>query len=252
MSLVYHRRSRKERSDHTQSFVLCNVDEETKDVGTKEVILESHRGALIHWSGSLRPGAYVVIPFSTSFWKTSKTRKDEKTRCFTLVIHSSAQFDGVLLNEPPTLLSDCLIAATIKFCDKSNKVFFGILGISFTFLFFFLCFVSKDHCSVLYVTSHRFDAKMIVIENQLTNHYLTFNMAIIEAENVRHSRQNFRTLDCIPPRHRQLICILEWTQQRGRMAHVSYVTSQRISGGWHHAQPPIAIDKDDLHSPRPF
>ncbi|CAF1201379.1 unnamed protein product [Rotaria sp. Silwood1] len=230
VSLVYHRHSRKNNNQHTQSFVLCDVDEKTSNVGTKQVIFESRRGTLTYWSGSLRPGAYVIIPFSVSFWKTSNDRKDERTTNYTLVIHSNIRLDGVLLNEPPTLLTDCLIAATIKYCDQPKKT----------------------HSSVLYTTPRRFDASLIVVENQLINHYLTFNMTITEGGSICHSRHTFRTSDCVPPRHRQLICTLEWVHQRDEVAYMSYVTSQQVTEGWHHAIPAIAIDQGDLHSPRPF
>ena len=118
VSLVYHRQRRKADKEHAQSFVLCDIEEERSEVGTKEVILSSRRGTFNHWSGSLRPGVYAVIPFSTRFWG----RQDRAIRDYTLVIHSSIQLHGVWVNEPATLLTDCLIAATIKYCTKPKRV----------------------------------------------------------------------------------------------------------------------------------
>ncbi|CAF3477566.1 unnamed protein product [Rotaria socialis] len=230
VSLIYHRHHRKGNSQHTQSFVLCNVEEETSDVGTKEVILESHRGTLTYWNGSLRPGAYVIIPFSVSLWKTRNSKKDERTRNYTLVIHSSIPVDGGFLHEPPTFLADCLIAATLKYCNKP--------------------LISNS--SVVYTTPRRFAANLIVVENQCMYEYLTFNMIMTNADNIYHSRHTNGTIDCVPPRHRQLICILEWGHLRGEVAHMSYATSQRISRTWHNASPTVAISQADLHSPRPF
>ncbi|CAF3496835.1 unnamed protein product [Rotaria sp. Silwood1] len=77
-------------------------------------------------------------------------------------------------------------------------------------------------------------------------------MTITEGGSICHSRHTFRTSDCVPPRHRQLICTLEWVHQRDEVAYMSYVTSQQVTEGWHHAIPAIAIDQGDLHSPRPF
>lgn len=122
VSVVYHRQGRKQNSRHTQSFVICDVEEATREYGTKEVILESRRGAFTYWNGSLRPGAYVIIPFSTSFWRENNKRKEERSASYTLVIHSSIHISGVLIKEPPTLLADCLIAATVKFCEKRKEV----------------------------------------------------------------------------------------------------------------------------------
>ena len=133
VSLAYHRQRRKADKDHAQSFVLCNVEEERSEVGTKEVILGSRRGTFNHWSGSLRPGVYAVIPFSTRFWGA----RERKTRDYTLVVHSSIQLHGVWVNEPATLLADCLIAATIKYCTKPKRVrLFMFLSYSETLLVF--------------------------------------------------------------------------------------------------------------------
>lgn len=111
ISLLYHRENRRVHSVHTQSFVLCNVDQVgRKEVGTTVAILCTDRGAFTHWIGSLRPGFYVLIPFSTSFWSENTRRP----RDYTLVIHAKRSIDLQMIQEPPTLLSDCLIAAVMK------------------------------------------------------------------------------------------------------------------------------------------
>ncbi|CAF3546833.1 unnamed protein product [Rotaria sp. Silwood1] len=133
VSLIYHRRVRKEKSRHTQSFVICNIEEDRSDVGTKEVIFLSRRGTFTYWTGTLPPGAYVIIPFSVSLWKTNNIRNNERTRSCTLAIHSSIRLDGALLEEPSTLLADCIIAAVIKYCDKPKYV------CSIIFFLFYLC-----------------------------------------------------------------------------------------------------------------
>ena len=111
MSLLYHRENRRIRNFHTQSFVLCNVEQgPLKDVGTCQAILCTNRGAFTHWIGSLRAGFYVLIPFSTSFWKeNNRSIKD-----YTLVIDSKVQINVQVTPEPATLLADCLIAAVLK------------------------------------------------------------------------------------------------------------------------------------------
>jgi hypothetical protein len=118
ISLLYHRQNRTTHSFHTQAFVLCDADDLTPgEIGKRESILVGKRGGFIHWSGSLRAGYYVLIPFSTSFW-----RKDEKHRDFTVVIHSSVHLDLTTKKKPATFLADCLISATIKMCDKKKQV----------------------------------------------------------------------------------------------------------------------------------
>ena len=128
ISLLYHRRIRNVHNYHTQSFVLCDIEQESRNVGTHEIILQSRRGGFIQWAGSLRTGIYVLIPFSTSFWLHDGSEEENITRDFTLVIHSSHELNGTLIKESPTLLADCLIAATLKYCKKAEKVCRKILS----------------------------------------------------------------------------------------------------------------------------
>jgi hypothetical protein len=119
ISLLYHRQNRRIRNYHTQSFVLCNVEQgPSKDVGTYQAILCTNRGAFTHWIGSLTPGFYVLIPFSTSFWNEDNVPIND----YTLVIHSKVQINVQVTHEPATLLSDCLIAAILKNNIQSKKV----------------------------------------------------------------------------------------------------------------------------------
>lgn len=119
ISLLYHRHDRRIRHYHTQSFVICNVDADvSKDVGTRQAILCTSRGAFTHWIGSLTPGFYVVIPFSTSFWNEENAPMND----YTLVIHSKVQINVQVTLEPPTLLADCLIATVLKNHNYPHRV----------------------------------------------------------------------------------------------------------------------------------
>lgn len=119
ISLIYHRENRRIRNIHTQSFILCNVEQGLeKEVGTTHAIVASSRGGYTQWIGSLTPGVYVIIPFSISFWKENSRPPQD----YTLVIHSKVQIDVQMIKEPPTLLADCLIAAALKENLVQNKV----------------------------------------------------------------------------------------------------------------------------------
>ncbi len=117
--MLYHRHKRTTRCFHTQAFVLCDVDElaSTDGVGKRESILICKRGGFTYWSGSLRAGYYVLIPFSTSFW-----RHDENHRDFTVVIHSTVHLDLTTKKKPATFLADCLISAAMKICKNKKQV----------------------------------------------------------------------------------------------------------------------------------
>lgn len=91
--------------------MLCNVEQgASKEVGTFQATLSTGRGGFTHWIGSLRPGYYVLIPFSASFWNENS----DQIRDYTLVIHSKVQLNVQVTNEPPTLLADCLIATIMR------------------------------------------------------------------------------------------------------------------------------------------
>lgn len=126
ISIIYHRHDRKTVNYHTQSFVLCDIDESTGAtiVGQRQNILEGKRSGFLYWSGLLEAGSYVLIPFSISFWF-----EDNKTRDFTVVIHSTEQFGLNVDHKPATFLADCLISAIVNNKDRANEVY----------TFFFYC-----------------------------------------------------------------------------------------------------------------
>ncbi len=71
------------------------------------------------------------------------------------------------------------------------------------------------------------------------------------AKNVRHSRHShlpYKTHDCIPPQHRQIIFITEWADKSGQSAELSYNYTHGHDN--HNSDPKPWIDHGDLHSPR--
>jgi len=118
--LIYHRKNCRLPSYHTQSFILCNIkDRQLENIDIDVITLETRRGAFTHWTGLLKTGFYTLIPFSTSFWdeKNPKFERD-----YTLVIHSKIQINGQIINEPATLLADCLITYGLKNYSKISEV----------------------------------------------------------------------------------------------------------------------------------
>ncbi|CAF3878990.1 unnamed protein product [Rotaria sp. Silwood2] len=229
ISLIYHRHDRKTHSSHTQSFVLCDADEltSTGTVGKRETILICKRGGFTYWTGSLQAGYYVLIPFSISFWQHNKQNRD-----FTLVIHSSVQLDLTMKYKPATFLADCLISAVIKNSKKKQ---------------------GKD--AVFYTTSGKLGMKIFIVENVSIKNYLSLDIDVQLAKNVRHSRLiKFpnSTHDCIPPRHRQVICITEWIDKHGESACLDYKYSHQHENQATDPRPPINISQYDMHSPRGF
>ncbi|CAF1433712.1 unnamed protein product, partial [Didymodactylos carnosus] len=73
--------------------------------------------------------------------------------------------------------------------------------------------------STFYATSHHLGSKVTVVENMSTTHNVHMN--ITNAQNISLSRRSLSTNDFIPPHHRQLICIIESTNQEGCIANIS-------------------------------
>ncbi|CAF3941195.1 unnamed protein product [Rotaria sordida] len=229
ISLVHHRRDRKTLSSHTQAFVLCDIDKltSTNTIGKYESIFICKRGDFTYWTGSLRAGHYVLIPFSISFWY-----KDKENRDFTLVIHSSVQLHLTMKNKPATFLTDCLISAVIKNSRRKQE---------------------KD--AIFYTTSDKLALKIFIVENVSITTYLSVDIDIQLAKNIRHSRlTNFpnNTHDCIPPRYRQVIYVTEWIDKHGESACLHFTSSYRHEKQATDSRPSINISQYDFHSPRAF
>ncbi|CAF4873840.1 unnamed protein product [Rotaria sp. Silwood1] len=229
ISLIHHRHDRTARSSLTLSFVLCDTDElaSTGIIGKRESILIGKNGSFTYWTGSLRAGYYVLIPFSTSFWQSHKENRD-----FTIVIHSSVQLDLAKKNKPTTFLADCLISAVMKNSKKN-----------------------QDNEASFYISSGKLGSKIFIVENLSTTKWLSLDMDIKHATNVHHSRLiNLpnKSHDCIPPRHRQVVFIAEWTEKQGKSAILNYSYSYRHEKQATDPRPSINISQYDLHSPRAF
>ncbi|CAF3765660.1 unnamed protein product [Rotaria socialis] len=229
ISLVYHRRDRKTRTSHTQSFVLCDTSEfaATGIVGARESIIMSERGGLTYWVGALRAGDYALVPFSTSFWQNDKEKRD-----FTIVIHSSVQISLTTETRPATFLADCLISAVIRIANKK-----------------------QDKEAVFYTTSNKLRFRVFIVENLSITNYLNLDVNIQIAKSVRHSRfigAPHATRDCIPPRHRQIVFAIEWIDKTGVATSLSYSYLHSHTKQPTDPRPPISISGKDFHSWRAF
>ncbi|CAF3762324.1 unnamed protein product [Rotaria sordida] len=227
INVIHHRQDRRTRSSHSQAFVLCDIDDLKSNgiVGKRESILIGKQGGHTYWSGSLSAGYYVLIPFSTSFWKNDKSNRD-----FTVVINSSVQLELTMKKKPATFLSDCLISAAMKNSKKK---------------------MNKE--AIVYTTSGELGLKMLIVENQSDTHNLIFDVDVQHAKNVRHSRHSgfsFNTHDCIPPRHRQIVFLTEWIDRHGESASLNYAYSYSHDKRMSDPKPPIDTSKHDFHSPR--
>ncbi|CAF1101217.1 unnamed protein product [Rotaria sordida] len=94
ISVIHHRQDRRTRSSHSQTFVLCDID----DLKSNSIV--GKRKSILIVSG----------------------KNDNSNRDFTVVINSSVQLELTMKTKPTTFLSDCLISAAMKNSKKQmNK-----------------------------------------------------------------------------------------------------------------------------------
>ena len=119
----------------------------------------------------------------------------------------------------------------------------------------FLYCYSQEKEVVFYKTCSKVAMKIFVAENGSPTQYLSVDIGVNVATNVRHSRHvslPFHTHDSVPPRYRQLIFITEWTEKHNGLTYLSYSCSYKHESHKSETLPVIVNAQHDLHSPRAF
>ncbi|CAF1252064.1 unnamed protein product [Didymodactylos carnosus] len=120
---LIHHQSTYMRHTHTQLFLLCDINQQTGEIGGQIAVIRSRHGEFVCWDDSLRQGFYLLIPFSTSFWQVDNDQnKQSQSLNYTLVIHSSNQLELTVVEEPVTVLSHALIQVMLKNSNCAARV----------------------------------------------------------------------------------------------------------------------------------
>lgn len=93
---------------------------------------------------------------------------------------------------------------------------------------------------------------MFIAENFSLTDFLCLEVDLNDSKYVRSSRRAMSTVDCIPPRHRQIVFMIEWTNDYGETATLDYSHRTQYS---RRALPSIPDNnhiQNGLHSFRPF
>ena len=69
---------------------------------------------------------------------------------------------------------------------------------------------------------------------------------------IRHSRRSLITHDSIPPRHRQILFLVEWANEYGQKAKMDYSYVTRLTSTVTPSLPQVFHHQTDFHSFRPF
>ncbi|CAF1097161.1 unnamed protein product [Adineta steineri] len=209
---LFHQHSNRQQHNihHTQAFVLCDIA--NNQIGQQRTFLCGIRSKYNEWTETLSAGAYILIPFSTSYWHQERKQDDEIK--YTLVIHSLIQLDVMATEDLGKVLADCLIAYAMQ--------------------------------------HHKNALRFIVGENMSTTGTFNVTINTSTSLNIRHSRNSMITFDSIPTQHRQLHCLCEYISVENQSAKVKYTWSYTHTNAEQRTSEPTINRADDIHAPRPI
>jgi len=93
---------------------------------------------------------------------------------------------------------------------------------------------------------------MFIAENLSSTYYLNLDIDMSDGIGISNSRRSLITHDCIPPSHRQIVFLTEWTQQPNETAKMDYAFQYLHVNRSNNSVPAINSFQNDFHSFRPF
>ena len=98
------------------------------------------------------------------------------------------------------------------------------------------------------------DTSAFVIENTSPDHMLNVNVKMTESTGIQSSRNSTSTIDCVPPKHRQLLFLMEDINESEKMTHVHhpYTYTYKHTSAERRPPQPMISRADDIHAPRPI
>ena len=93
---------------------------------------------------------------------------------------------------------------------------------------------------------------IFIAENLSLTNYLNFDIDMSDGKYIRNSRQSFITHDCIPPHHKQIVFLIEWTHQQDQKPNMNYNFLFSHVRESNNSVPSIDAFENDFHSSRSF
>ncbi|KAI1286999.1 Calpain-D [Halotydeus destructor] len=185
----------------------------------------------------LEPGIYVVVCLAFNHWHTSFSSTDVYPK-FLLAIHSSKRLMVETLPPPSFLLADAIISLTLAKGQRHE---------------------GREGMTAFYLTKG-WAGLVVVVENRLSDRRVQVICDCSDSVNVVSTRAALKTIDSVPPRHRQVIIILTQLEGIGGFS-IAHRLTHRVSprSGLHDWGPPGTnhvpfLDQEvfGLHAPRPI
>nr|XP_045624672.1 calpain-D-like isoform X2 [Procambarus clarkii] len=185
----------------------------------------------------LEPGAYIAVCLAFNHWHTGLDVSDGYPG-YVLAIHSSKRVAVEQITAPASLLADSLI----NLCLAKGQRHEGRQGMT------------------VYYLTKGWAGLVVMVENRHPDKCIQVMCDCRESYNVVSTRAQLKTVDSVPPLHRQVIIVLTQLESSGGFSIAHRLTHRPShSAGLHDWGPPgtnhdPAIDglTHGLHSPRPI
>ncbi|KAH9513830.1 hypothetical protein Btru_031511 [Bulinus truncatus] len=177
------------------------------------------------------PGEYILVPFAFSQWRNAL---EVSRPSYVLTIHSSKKL-MVCENicDRPYLLTDALIQLAVAKGSR-EELRPGITAYS----------LMKGWAGCIFV-----------VENRLQDKHIHLAIDCMDSMNIVSTRETLKTVDVIPPYHRQVVLILTHLE-RSEGYHLSRKLLHRPLSSSElpprHHEPELTPEIASLHSPRPY
>ncbi|KAF7496727.1 Calpain-D [Sarcoptes scabiei] len=185
----------------------------------------------------LEKGVYAIMCLAFNHWNTRIVSFSHYPK-FLLAVHSSKSLSIETIIGPPFVLADTLIRLIIEKGQRHE---------------------GREKMTAYYLTKG-WAGLVVMIENRFIDRCLQIICDCTESVNVVSTRSTLRTIDSIPPSHRQVIIVLTQLERScgfsisHRLTHrVSYTSGLHdwAPCGTNHV-PPIDRFMYGLHAPRPI